>query len=46
MSNIWSGVSWPSTVGALVLTGVPKLPARNSLAPERKKLRHVAHSAP
>lgn len=30
-------------VGAWVLTGVPKLPSRNSADPDRKKLRHVAH---
>ena len=46
MSNICSGVSWLSIVGDAVVTGVPKLPSRSSVQPERKKLRQVAHSAP
>ena len=33
-------------VGDAVCVGVPKLPSRNSVAPEKKKLRHTAFSAP
>ena len=46
LSKICSGVSWDSNVGEVVDVAVPKLPSRNSVAPLRKKLRHVAFSAP
>ena len=46
VSNICSGVSCSSMAFELPPTGVPKLPSRNSVAPDRKKLRQVAHSAP
>ena len=35
-----------SNVGEEVCAAVPKLPSRSSVAPDRKKLRHVAFSAP
>ena len=41
-SNICSGVSWATIDVDAVCVGVPKLPSRSSVAPARKKLRHVA----
>ena len=46
VSNICSGVSWPSIDGDAVWVGVPKFPTRSSVAPPRKKLRQTAFSAP
>ncbi len=46
LSNICSGVSCDTSDGDVVWVGVPKLPSRSSVAPARKKLRHVAFSAP
>ena len=45
-SRSCSGVSCATIAGALVAVGVPKLPSRSSVAPERKKLRQVPFSAP
>ena len=45
-SNSCSGVSCARIAGAAVTVGVPKLPSRSSVAPERKKLRQVPFSAP
>ena len=36
----------PASTATSVWVGVPKLPSRSSVAPERKKLRQVAFSAP
>ena len=46
VSNICSGVSWAMIDGDAVWVGVPKLPSRSSVAPDRKKLRQTAFSAP
>ena len=37
---------WLSIVEDRVVTGVPRFPVRSPVAPDRKKLRQVAHSAP
>jgi hypothetical protein len=46
LSNIWDGESWAMIVGEAVTVGVPKLPSRSSVAPDRKKLRQVPFSEP
>ena len=45
-SKICSGVSCDNSDGEDACVAVPKLPSRSSVAPDRKKLRHVAFSAP
>jgi hypothetical protein len=45
-SKSCSGVSCATIEGAAVTAGVPKLPSRSSVAPERKKFRQVPFSAP
>ncbi|MNU07243.1 hypothetical protein D3C86_2127390 [compost metagenome] len=45
-SRICSSVSWATIAGAFAVVGVPKFSPRSSVAPDRKKLRHVPFSAP